>query len=141
MLKTYVTIIQVSISHKQEVTEPLAFSRALDIFAINILCDGPLTMLQVLIMHIVSAVLRLHKALCIFTAYVHGDTESSSAVPASCFTCCQQAHHCINMCPGPHSSDLSVPCVCSASLSFNDSCAQRSNTASISSPCSSSSAF
>ena len=78
MLKTYVTIIQVSISHKH-----------LDIFAINILCDGPLTMLQVLIMHIVSAVLRLPKALCIFTAYVHGDTESSSAVPASCSTCCQ----------------------------------------------------
>lgn len=47
VLKPYETIMQVSILHKQEVIEPLAFSCALDIFAINILCDGSVTILQV----------------------------------------------------------------------------------------------
>ena len=46
VLKTYETTMQVSISHKQEVTELSAFSWALDIFAINIVYNGSVTMLQ-----------------------------------------------------------------------------------------------
>ena len=46
VLKTYETIMQVSTSHKQEVTEPSAFSWPLDIFAISIVYNGYVTMLQ-----------------------------------------------------------------------------------------------